>query len=170
MGSGAAAEAAVIEGEDVDAGGVEGREGGDTAGERAAGVVEIENRDGDVFRLRVGGNPPAVELGKAGVGDVEVDFFVRQAGAGRSRGDGARGMEEELPLALVEEQAEGGVSAEGGSGEGEGEGSEEPAGADIRRGFGAVVDFSGWRLALRHCVIRRQARRGIRGQFRRRGR
>jgi hypothetical protein len=36
-------------------------------------------------------------------------------------------MEEKLPLALVEEEAEGGVSAEGGEQDGEDEGGEEPA-------------------------------------------
>jgi hypothetical protein len=55
-------------------------------------------------------------------------------------------MEEQLPLALVEEEAEGGVSAEGGGEEGEGEGGEEPAGADVGGWVGAVVEFPGWGL------------------------
>jgi hypothetical protein len=40
-------------------------------------------------------------------------------------------MEEHLPLALVEEEAQGGISTEGGGEEGEGKSGEEPASADV---------------------------------------
>ena len=146
VGSGGTAEAAVVEGEDIDAGGVEGVERGDVVGEGAAGVVEIEHRGCYVFGLRVCRDVPAVELGLSGIVDVEMDFFEGHAGVGRGGGDGAGGMEEQLPLALVEEEAEGGVSAEGGGEEGEGEGGEEPAGADVGGWVGAVVEFPGWGL------------------------
>jgi len=110
---------------------MKGGEGGDAIGERAAGVVEIKDRGGYVFRPSVSRNPPAVELGKSGISDVEVNFLERQAGGAWGCGDGPRGMEEHLPLALVEEEAQGGVSTEGGGQEGKGESCEEPARADI---------------------------------------
>jgi hypothetical protein len=68
-----------------------------------------------------------------------MDFFISHAGGARGCGYVAGGVEEHLPLALVEEEAEGGVSAESGCEEGEGEGGEEPAGADVGFGFGVGV-------------------------------
>ncbi len=73
-------------------------------------------------------------------------------------------MQDELPLALVEEQAEGEVAAEERRNDGEGDGSDKPDGADdIRWGglrwgglgwlgggaghWGFCVDFSTLRLA-----------------------
>jgi hypothetical protein len=111
MGAGGAAKSLVVEGEDVDAGGAEGGDGGEAVGKGAAGVVEIENRGGYIFGAGRGGEVPAVELGLAGVVDVEVDLFEGQAGGRWRGGDLAGGVVNQLPLALVEEQAEGGVSA-----------------------------------------------------------
>ncbi len=139
MAADAVAESLVVDGEDVEAEGVEFAEGGNGVGESAARVVEIEDGVGGIAGAGGGGDPPAVEAGLAGGGDVEVNLLERQAGGSGGGGDGVAGMEEELPLALVEEKAEGGVSADGGEDEGEGEGGDEPAGADGGRRFGERV-------------------------------
>jgi hypothetical protein len=89
MGSCGAAEAAVVEGEDVDAGGVEDLEGGDVVGKGAVGVVQIEHRGCYVFGLRVCRDVPAVELGLSGIVDVEMDFLEGHAGIGGGGADGA---------------------------------------------------------------------------------
>ncbi len=69
------AEAAVVDGEDGEAGAVEEEQGGDGGGEGAGTVVEKEDGGrGRVFRRGAfGGNPPAGEAGLAGFGGIEVD-------------------------------------------------------------------------------------------------
>ena len=131
MSAGGAAKAAVIESEDVDACGVEGIEGWQAIGERAVAVVEIEDRVVCVRSAGACGDPPAVELGLAVVIDVEVGFVEGQAAGCGSSGEGARRMEEKLPLTLVEEQAEGGVSAEGGKQKRQREASRNPTRAHV---------------------------------------
>jgi len=70
------------------------------------------------------------------VGEVEIcELKTDGCGCG---GDGARGMKDELPLALVPEQAEGGPGAEESDGEDDGEGFEDPARVDEFR-WGAVL-------------------------------
>jgi hypothetical protein len=76
--------------------------------------VKEEDGVGGEAGARRGRNPPGVEAGLAGVGDVEVDFLVAEAGGGGGGGDGVAGVKEELPLALVEEESEGCVSTEDG--------------------------------------------------------
>jgi hypothetical protein len=92
-----------------------------------------------------------------------VNLLKSHAGAGRRRRDGAAGMEEELPLSLVEEQAESAVSAEGSKDHGESESGEQPAWADGDR-FGRGL----W--GARQLLSQRPARRAIRAEFRKRGR
>jgi hypothetical protein len=78
-------------------------------------------------RRCVGGNEPAVELRGAGgvVGEVELGELEAERG-GRS-GDGAGGMKDELPLALIPKEAERSPGQEERDGEDEGEGFEDPA-------------------------------------------
>ena len=84
-GGGALAVAAVVEGEEVDAEGVEGGEGGDGVGERAVAVGEEENGEVGVVAAGVGGDPPAGELWGGGVVGVEAQELVRCAGDGGGR-------------------------------------------------------------------------------------
>lgn len=125
--------------------------------------MEIEHCRGCIFRSGISGDEPAGEPGPASIVNVEVDYLKGNAGAGRSCGDGAGGMKEELPLALVEEEAEGAVSAESGEKQGEGECAEEPARADDHR-FGFGLRMPG------QLLIRRRVRREIQEVYRRRGR
>ena len=60
----------------------------------------------------ISGNPPAVQLQNAGLGRVEPNLVILQADRGGSGGDGAGWLEDQLPLALPEEQAEGDINAE----------------------------------------------------------
>jgi len=130
MAAGAAAESLVIDGKDIDSETVQTREGGDAIRKRAAGAVEIEDRCIGLGGVGGRGNPPAVKTGIAGIGDVEADVVEGEAGGGGRGADGARGMVEHLPLALVKEQAQDSVGAEGGGRQGESEGGEKPAAAD----------------------------------------
>lgn len=124
----AGAVAAVVEGEDVGAGGVEGGEKGDVCGEGRVAAAEDEDGDLGVAAAAGRGEVPAGELrGGGGIGG-EVD----EAAAERSGSGGlAAGVEDELPLAQVEEDAEGDVAAEEGHAEDDGDGFDEPAGVDI---------------------------------------
>jgi len=108
----ALAVAAVVEGEDVGAEVVEAREGWDGVGEGAVAVGEEEDSQVGVAGAGIGGNPPTGELRDGGLIGTEADELVRNAGdrgwvAGR-----AGGVQDELPLALVEEQAKGEIAAE----------------------------------------------------------
>lgn len=132
----AAPEAAVVEGKDVDSEIVQREESGNGVGERAAGIVEIEDGLRGVRGIGGSGHPPCVEVLVAGAGNVELDVVEGNAVAQGRVGEGAARMEKELPLALVEEEAEGAVSAEDGGEDGQEEGGEKPASADDRRGLG----------------------------------
>jgi hypothetical protein len=130
--AGAAAKAPVIHGEDVEAEVVQGGQGRNGVGERSTRVVQIENGVGRIRRLRGGRNPPPVELRDAGFRDVEVNLVKSEAHGGWGRGESAGGMEEQLPLSLIEEQAERAVAADSGGAESRGESGEQPASADQR--------------------------------------
>lgn len=96
--------------------------------------MEIQHRVGSVFRSGIGGDKPAVEPGLTGIVNVKVNFLKSDAGFGGSCGDGAGRMKEKLPLALVEEQTEGAVSAEGGEHDSDGEARKKPSRADVNAG------------------------------------
>jgi len=76
---------------------------------------------------RGGGDKPAVELRRAGgvVGEVELGE-VETDGCGGGR-DVAGWMKDELPLALIPEEAEGAPGEEERDGEDDGESFEDPA-------------------------------------------
>ena len=69
-------------------------------------------------------------MGDAGVVDGEVDFGEGKVDGGRSGGDGSGGVEDELPLGVGEEDAEGGVGEEEGDEDYGGEGFEDPGDFD----------------------------------------
>ena len=142
VGWGALAVAAVVEGEDVEAEVVEAGEGGDGVGEGAVGAGEEEDGGVGVAGAWCGGDPPAGELRGGGFVGAEVDELVGDAGDGGGCGRCAGWVQDELPLALVEEQAEGEVSAEESRDDGDGDGFYQPHGADV-----FVLNFS-WRSVL----------------------
>ena len=146
----AGAEAAVVDGEDVEAGGVEAGEGGEGVGERAGAAVEIEDGEGGVPELELervlargwvgrwaagGGVPPAGERG--GRFWRRRSESRRRPGCGGGPGDGAVWVEDELPLALVDQPACGEPGAEVRDEQGKGKGFEEPEGVDDLDGGGA---------------------------------
>jgi hypothetical protein len=94
------AEPAVVESKDVNAEGVESCEGGDAVGKGTVGVVEIEHRVSYILGIQWCGDVPAIESRVAGFVNVETNFVEGNCWFG---GDGSRGVEEELPLALIEE-------------------------------------------------------------------
>ncbi len=117
-----------------------------------------------VVAARVGGNPPAGELRSGGFVGAEADKLVGNPGDGCRAAGCANGVQDELPLALIKEQAEGEVAAEERRENGEADGLGEPDGVDDIRwsrlwwralvwlGSGArhrsfCVDFSILRLA-----------------------
>ena len=125
--AGAVTIAAVVEEEDVEAGVVECQCAGKSVGDGAVGSVEEECGGGGSV---VGWDEPAVELWEARgvVGEVEFgEFEADGCGCG---GDVARGMEDELPLALIPEEAECAPGAEERDGEDDGQGFEDPARVD----------------------------------------
>ena len=83
-----------------------------------------------------GGEPPGGDAGLAGLGGVEADGVEGEVEGGGGAGDGAGGVEDELPLALIEEQAGGEPRAEERDEQGEGEGFEQPEGMDDLDGGG----------------------------------
>jgi len=93
--------AAIVEGEDVEPGAMEGGEGIDGTAETAVGAVEIEQRS----PCSAGGNPPAGETGISSFGGAESDCLKGQAEGGRGAGDFGLGVVEELPVACVVEEA-----------------------------------------------------------------
>ena len=161
MGGVAEAEAAVVDGDDVDAGGVEEGEGGEGVGEGAGAIVEVKNGVGGVLcggRGR-GGNVPGGESGLASLGGSEADGVEGKAEGGGGLGDSGGGVEDELPVALVEEKAEGEPCAEECGEEAEGEGFGEPERVDdldgVVGGFGVGATL-GWRhLVSRETVAGR---------------
>jgi len=142
VGWSALAVAAVVEGEDVETDVVETGEGGDGVGEGAFGAGEKEDCGVSVAGAHSGGNPPAGELRGGGFVGTEVDELVGDASDGGRCGRCAGWVQDELPLALVEEQAEGEVSAEESRNAGDGDGLHQPHGADV-----FILNF-GWRSVL----------------------
>ena len=117
------AEAAIVEEQNVEVGVVEELGVGESVCDGAGGTVEDE---GGGSGGGSGGNPPAIELGLAGGVDAEVDFSEGEVEAGGGGGDVAGRLEDELPLAAVEEGTDGYPGAECGDGAG------SCAGADCR--------------------------------------
>jgi hypothetical protein len=130
---GALAVAAVVEGKEIQAKGVED---GDVlgvlwaAGEGVVASAEVEDGVAGVAGGSGGGEVGSGELRKAGLGGVEVDLIGGELGQDVEGLGVPVGMEHELPLALVEEEAEGDVTADQGSEDGETDGFEEPEGVD----------------------------------------
>ena len=93
--AGAAAKAAIVKEQDVEAGVMQGKRGRESVAHGAFAVVQDERGR---FSGVCGGNPPAVELGLAGRVDAEVDLGEGKAFGRRGSGEGVRGRERELPL------------------------------------------------------------------------
>ena len=129
-GCGALTVAAVVEGEDVDAEIVEAGESGDGIGEGAVAVGEKEDGKVGVAGAGIGGNPPAGELGRGGFVGAEADEFVGDASNGGWAGCGTERMQDQLPLALIEEKAEGEIAADESRKDREGDGFDQPDGID----------------------------------------
>ena len=147
VGVGAAAEATVVEGEEVDSERMQGFQLWHSVGEGAFSIVEQEDRLVGVRGIGLGGYPPSGELRLAGPGVVEADFVVSEADGRRGRGDGTRGLEDDLPLALIEEQTEGEVGGDGGQGDDDEHGAEQPTSADQGLLLGERVFPAGRRSA-----------------------
>ena len=143
--------AAVVEGEDVEAEVVQAGEGGEVVGQGTVGAGQEE--DGGVRVAGVGrrGDPPAGELWGGGFVGAEVDELVGDACYGGRCCGGAGGVEDELPLPLVEEEAEGEIAADECSDDGCGYGLSEPKRAyDFRRGVGWRGALAGLRSGAGH--------------------
>ena len=115
--------------------------------------MQKEQGIGGVGCIAVGGNPPAGKLENSGFSCVESNLVVFQTGGGRSSRDGARRFEDQLPLALPEEQAKGDVYAERRKPQGGSHAAEDPAQAGQRLLRRQWVFPPGWRsmpLQLRH--------------------
>jgi hypothetical protein len=142
---GALAVAAVIEGEDVDAEIVEAGESGDGICQGAVAVGKEEDGEVGVAGAGVGGYPPAGELRDGGFVGGETEELIGDACDGCGTSGGSRRAQDELPLALVEEPAEGEIAAEERREDGKGDGFEQPDRTDnlrrIRRGRTASVCF-----------------------------
>ncbi len=124
----ALAEAAIVEGEEVEVGLVEEGEGGKGVRERADAVVEEEDRG----RGRVcGGDPPGGEARVAGGGGVEANGIEGKRDGGGGLVDAGRRGEEALPAAGVDQGADGQVGEGESCDESQGEGFEEPCGPDV---------------------------------------
>ena len=93
----------------------------------------------------IGGDPPAGELWGGGFIGAKADELVRDAGDGGWAACCASGMKDELPLALIEEPAEGEVAANQRCDDGQSEGFDEPDRIDdlgwTGLGCGAFVWF-----------------------------
>jgi hypothetical protein len=132
-------------------------------------------------RRAIGRDPPTVELENAGLGRIEPDLVILQADRERSGCDGARRLEDQLPLALPEKQAEGGVNANCRQQQGRRHTTEDPARVGQRLLWRQRALPAGWRrvllgqesfaagAALGHEISRRQVRRRIRLGFHKRG-
>lgn len=114
----ALAVAAVVEGEDVEADVVEGCESGDGVSQRAVGAGKEEDGGVGVAGVGGGGNPPAGEPRGGGLVGAEADELVGDACDGGWSGRRAGWVEDELPLALIEEEAEGEIAADEGRDDG----------------------------------------------------
>ena len=122
--------ASVVDGADVDAEVVQGGEGGDGVGERAVAVGEKEDGEVGVASAGTRGYPPAGELRRGGFVRAEADEFVRNACDGGRAACGAKRMQDQLPLALIEEEAEGEITADERCKDGESDGFNQPDGID----------------------------------------
>ena len=91
---------------------MKGCERGDGVGEGAVAGRKEEDGGVGVAAAGGGGDPPAGELGDGGFVGAEVDELVGGAVDGGGCGGGSGGVEDDLPLALIEEQAEGEIAAE----------------------------------------------------------
>ncbi len=174
---GALAVASVVEGEEVEAEGVEDGQISGVVGALSEGCIssaKVEDGVGGVAAGGCGGEEDSGELGQAGFGGVEVDLFGGETGQGVEGLGGALRVQDELPLALVEEEAQGDVAADEGSEDGEANGFEEPERADDLgeifcgcllgwRAFG--LGLGGWGgLGARHGSLRRLAPTGGRSR------
>ena len=130
MGVGAVAVASIVEGEDVKAEIVETVERGIEVGECTIAAWKEEDADIGVACPRGGGKPDAGELRSGGLIGAEVDPGVFSA---LRLCGGSPGVENQLPLTLIEEQAEGDISADKSGEDGEGYGLEEPDMTDSLR-------------------------------------
>jgi len=133
---GALTVAAVVKGEDVQAEVVEAGEGGNRVCERAVAIGEEEDGEVGVAAAGVCGNPPTGELWRGGLVRAEADDLVGDAGDRCWAGGGADWVQDKLPLALIEEQAEGEIATEKCSKNGGGDRLDQPDGADVVRGIG----------------------------------
>lgn len=120
----AVAEATVVEEEDIELSVME--QMGCRDGVRQGTFAAVEEQRGGA-RGCICGNPPAIELGLAGCVDAEVDFGGRKPGGSRCLGYGAAGLQDQLPLAAIEEGTDGDVRAEDGHEKHSGESGENPA-------------------------------------------
>lgn len=141
---GAESVAAIVEGEDVDAETLQGVEGGGEVGQGAVAAGEKEDGCVGVTGSGGGGKPDAGSLRDRGLVGTEVD----EVGRGL-RCSGVNRVEDELPLTLIEEQAEGEIAAEERDDYCDAQGFKEPQRADdfyLSRGLlGALVGL--WRGA-----------------------
>jgi len=119
---GTLAVAPVVEGEDVDAEVVEAGESGDGIAERAVTVREKEDGEVSVAGAGIRGYPPAGELRYSGFVRAESHEFVGDACDGGRAACGAKRTQNQLPLALIEEEAEGEIAADERCNDGEGDG------------------------------------------------
>src|SRR6202012_48057 len=108
---------------------VEVGESGVGVAEGPVAVREKDDGEGGVA-AGVGGDPPAGELRGGGFVGAEADEFVGDAGDGLRAVCGACGVQDKLPLALVEDPAEGEIAAKDRCDNGEGDGFDEPDGTD----------------------------------------
>lgn len=146
-GGSALAVATVVDGEDVDAEVVQGNEGGGgvRVGEGTIAGREIEQGEVGIAGAGEGWNPPAGELGDGGVVGGEAEELG--GGDWRLGGSGTGGVQDNLPLAEIEEQTEAEVSAEDRDEDDQDESLGDPARVDhLRRGLlwtGARGDWDG---------------------------
>lgn len=92
-------------------------------------VAGRKDEEGGVRVAAVGsGNPPAGELRNSGFVRAEVDELVGYAVDGFRGSIGARGMKNDLPLSLVEEQTERKIAADESHAGSDGDGFDEPDG------------------------------------------
>lgn len=136
MEGGAFAVAAIVDGEEVESGFVEKGQGGDGVGEGAVpGGKEEDGGQGIAGSGRRGDVPGGALREAASVG-TEVEEHDGCARECRRMACGSGGVEDELPLALVEEEAESGIAADQGGNDGDTDGFEEPDGIDDLRRTG----------------------------------
>src|SRR5580698_5224915 len=103
--------AAIVEGKNIDAEFVQGPQLRQCVREGANAVVQHQQSIRGVECVGISGNPPTVELKDSGLRGVKSDLIKLQSGRRWCERDGARGLENQLPLPLPEEQAEGEVDA-----------------------------------------------------------